>query len=142
MANVHFVNLNALHFSFIVNNKNHCIGVLSNCFEKVDVETLGKLSQCFIVRCVGIENIFDNQNLPTHCKKGDRVVFSMKEEYVWPDEIPYRIVVTIDEVYHFQNGMDNSHEPGISFYEYSLLKAGHFLDACQAVNSSHAGVCE
>ncbi|QTL38512.1 hypothetical protein HGO23_11395 [Xenorhabdus budapestensis] len=127
MANIHFVNLNETDFTTIKNNKNHCIGVLDSCCEEIDVETLDRLNQCFIVRCVGIENIFDIQNLPTNCKKGDYVVLSQEGGYGWLDDIEHRITVIIDEVHHFQSGLDSLCEINISFYEYSLLTPEYFF---------------
>ncbi|CDH02831.1 hypothetical protein [Xenorhabdus bovienii] len=148
MASIHFVNLDETDFSTIKNNKNRCIGVLNSCCEDVNVETLDRLNQCFIVRCVGVENIFDNQNLPTNCKKGDYVVLSQEGGYDWLDDIEHRITVLIDEVYYLRNGLDNPDETNISFYEYSLLTPEHFFyeganeNAHQACSPVSAGVGE
>ncbi|CCW29795.1 hypothetical protein XNC3_1640034 [Xenorhabdus nematophila F1] len=148
MANIHFVNLNETDFSTIKNNKNRCIGVLDSCCEEMDVATLDRLNQLFVVKCVGIESIFDNQNLPTSYKKGDYVVLSQEGGYDWLDDIERRITVIIEEVHHFQSGLDSIGEMNISFYEYSLLTPEHFFyeganeNVHQACSSVSDGVCE
>lgn len=148
MANIHFVNLDDADFFTIRNNKNRCIGVLNNGCEEACVEILDRVNQCFIVKSVGIENIFDNQNLSTEFKKGDYVVLSLEGGYDWLDDIEQRITVLIDEVYYLRDKLDNPSEVNISFYEYSLLTPEHFFyeganeEEVQTCSSVSAGVCE
>ncbi|WP_237387275.1 hypothetical protein [Xenorhabdus sp. Sc-CR9] len=127
MAGIHFVELDGIDFSTIKNNKNHFIGVLDSCSEEIDVETLDRLNQFFIVRCVGIENIFDNQALPTNARNGDLILLSQVGEEGLVDEGSQRITIKINEVHHFQNGLDSLCEINISFYEYTLLHPSYFF---------------
>jgi hypothetical protein len=126
MSNVHVVNIGKNTFDIIVNNKNHCIGVVDGRGEDVDLITLERFSNFFIIKSVGIENIFDNQYLSTHFKRGDYVVLSQEGGYDWLDDIERRTTVLIEEVHHFQSGLDTPSEISISFYEYTLMPPSFF----------------
>ncbi|MBD2809873.1 hypothetical protein ID853_03000 [Xenorhabdus sp. Vera] len=76
---------------------------------------------------MGIENIFDNQALPTNARNGDFILLSQVGEEGLVDDGSQRITIKINEVHHFQNGLDSPHEINISFYEYTLLHPSYFF---------------
>ncbi|CDH24943.1 hypothetical protein [Xenorhabdus bovienii] len=126
MGKIHFVNIDKIGFDVIKDNKNHCIGVDTGCDSSFDLKDLERMSQFFIIKNVGIENIFSNQALPTSAHEGDFILLSLAGENDQLDNTSPRITIRINGVHHFQGRLDSLREVNFSFYEYSLLTPEYF----------------
>ncbi|PHM73692.1 hypothetical protein [Xenorhabdus kozodoii] len=126
MDNLRFVNIDKNAFDIIINNKNHCIGVVEGRGDDVDFITLERFNNFFIIKSldIDIEHIFDNQYLPIDLNSGDYVVLTQEGGYDWLDDIDRRTTLLIDDAHHFQGGPDS---PRVSFYEYSVLTPDYFF---------------
>ncbi|CDL83856.1 hypothetical protein [Xenorhabdus szentirmaii] len=126
MGQIHFVNIDKIGFDIIKDNKNHCIGVDTGCDKRIDLNDAERISQFFIIKSVGIENIFSQKTLPTSTSKGDFILFSLVGENDRVDNTFPRITIRINEIHHFHSSLDSLLEINFSFYEYSLLAPEYF----------------
>ncbi|MDE9487235.1 hypothetical protein [Xenorhabdus bovienii] len=128
MAKLHLVVVDEKEFNVIKNNKNKCIGVAATGEEGFSKGDLERIQDFFIIKCVGIENIFCDQNLPTSACKGSFILLCLAGENGGYDVTSQRVTIRINEVHHFQNDLNLYNEINISFYEYSLLTPAYFFN--------------
>uniref|UniRef100_UPI0036DB2ACD hypothetical protein n=1 Tax=Photorhabdus sp. RM322S TaxID=3342825 RepID=UPI0036DB2ACD len=122
MNKLYRVAVSEQEFNIIKNNKNRCIGVADTGEEGVNKNFLERVSSFFIFKYIGIENLFDDQCLPTDVCKGDFILLSMVKETGCVDISCQRMTIKIDEVHQFRNN-----EINIYLYEYSFLEPSYFF---------------